>query len=124
MSDKTEYAINMQPKFDYLQTVDIPTMVEACEDEWFNQTLCLVNDSAVRLGILHGEFHWHKHDLEDEFFLVLDGQFHIDLEDRQVVLGRHQGFTIPKGVLHRTRAPQPVVVLMVEPATVTPTGDD
>ncbi len=88
------------------------------------KTLTRVNDAVVRLGVLEGEFHWHKHDEEDEFFLVLDGELQIDVEDRDmIVLGPNQGVTIPKGVLHRTRAPKRTVVLMVEPATVVPTGD-
>jgi mannose-6-phosphate isomerase-like protein (cupin superfamily) len=91
---------------------------------WFNQTLTRVNDCVVRLGILEGEYHWHKHDAEDEFFLVLDGELLIDVEGRDTVaLGRHLGFTVPRGVVHRTRAPARTVVLMVEAATVTPTGD-
>ena len=70
-----------------------------------------------------GEFHWHKHDVEDEFFFVLDGTFLIDLEDRTVTLERHQGFAVPKGVLHRTRAPERAAILMVEKSSVVPTGD-
>jgi mannose-6-phosphate isomerase-like protein (cupin superfamily) len=74
-----------------------------------------------RLG---GEFHWHKHEDQDEFFLVLDGELLIDLEDRETVaLGIHQGYTVPKGVVHRTRAPRRTAVLMVEAAGVVPTGD-
>lgn len=78
----------------------------------------------MRLGILEGEFHWHKHDDQDEFFLVLDGELLIDLEDRATVtLGQHEGYTVPRGVAHRTRAPQRTAVLMVEAAGAVPTGD-
>jgi mannose-6-phosphate isomerase-like protein (cupin superfamily) len=94
-----------------------------CTDQWYNQTLCRVNDSVVRLGVMQGEYHWHKHDADDEFFFVLEGHFIIDLADRSVDLQRQQGIVVPKGVLHRTRAPERAVILMVETAAITPIGD-
>ena len=99
------------------------SLAEACTDKWYNQTFCKINDSIVRLGVLQGEYHWHKHDNDDEFFLVLSGTLIIDLEDRSVPLSSRQGFVVPKAVLHRTRAPEKTVVLMVETATIVPTGD-
>ena len=119
-----DYDIHLDDKFGSLQLIDIPAEI-AANEPWFNQTLTTVNDSVVRLGILEGEFHWHKHDVEDEFFLVLEGQLLIDIEDAgTVTLDPHQGYTVPRGVVHRTRAPQRTAVLMVEPAGVVPTGDD
>ena len=106
-----------------LSVVDVPGLVAACNHPWYNQTLCRVNDSVVRLGVLQGEYHWHKHDHDDEFFFVLDGRFIIDLEERSVELGERQGFVVPKGVFHRTRAPERAVILMVETASIVPTGD-
>jgi len=106
-----------------LSLVDVPKLVAACTDRWYNQTLCKVNDSVVRLGVMQGEYHWHKHDKDDEFFFVLDGRFIIDLEERSVELAERQGFVVPRGVVHRTRAPERAVILMVETATVVPTGD-
>jgi mannose-6-phosphate isomerase-like protein (cupin superfamily) len=103
--------------------IDVPPMVEACTDRWYNQTLCKVNDSVIRLGVLQGEYHWHKHDSDDEFFFVLEGHFVIDLEGRSIDLGPQQGFVVPKGVVHRTRAPVRSVILMVETAAIIPTGD-
>ena len=118
-----EYDINVDDKYGSLTLIDIPAEI-AAHEPWFNQTLTTVNDAVVRLGVLEGEFHWHKHDTEDEFFLVLEGQLLIDLQDRDtIVLERHQGYTVPRGVMHRTRAPQRVAILMVEPAGVVPTGD-
>src|SRR5262245_1343565 len=96
----------------------------ACRDKWYNQTLCKVNDSVVRLGVMQGEYHWHKHDRDDEFFFVLEGQFIIDLEDRSVDLGPQEGFVVSKGLVHRTRAPERAVMLMVENAGIVPTGDE
>ena len=121
--EKQPYNINLDVKFGFLQLIDVPKLVEACTEQWFNQTLCQVNDCVVRLGILHGEFHWHKHDAEDEFFFVLEGRLLIDLEGQAVALDEHQGYTVPKGVVHRTRAPERTVVLMIERASVKPTGD-
>ena len=98
-------------------------LVDRCTDRWWNQTLCKVNDSVVRLGVVEGEYHWHQHDDEDEFFYVVEGRFLIDLEGRTVDLGPRQGFVVPKGVRHRPRAPQRTVILMVEGAGIVPTGD-
>ena len=126
MSSATQqypYATFLNVLFPQLQLVDVPSLVAACSDRWYNQTLCKVNDSVVRLGVLQGQYHWHKHDNDDEFFFVLDGRFIVDLEDRSVELGREQGFVVPKGVVHRTRAPERAVILMVETASITPTGD-
>jgi mannose-6-phosphate isomerase-like protein (cupin superfamily) len=117
------YDINLDVKFDQLERIDIGAEAAAVEP-WFNQTLTGVNESVVRLGVVEGDFHWHRHDTEDEFFLVLEGELHIDVEDADtLVLGVHQGVTIPRGVMHRPRAPQRTVIVMVEPATVVPTGD-
>jgi mannose-6-phosphate isomerase-like protein (cupin superfamily) len=69
-----------------LELVDVNAIAAACEYKWFNQTLCKVNDSVVRVGIIEGEYHWHKHDDDDEFFYVVDGKLLIDLEDRTVDL--------------------------------------
>jgi dTDP-4-dehydrorhamnose 3,5-epimerase-like enzyme len=118
------YATHLNEHYGPLELVDIPALAAACTDRWFNQTLCRVNDSVVRLGVIEGEYHWHKHDDEDEFFLVLSGKLLIDLEGRTVELGPQQGFVVPKGVVHRTRAPQRTVIVMVEGAGIVPTGDE
>jgi mannose-6-phosphate isomerase-like protein (cupin superfamily) len=97
--------------------------VRECKDEWFNQTLTKVNDSVVRIGIVQGEYHWHTHDKDDEFFFVLEGQLLIDLEDKTIELNPSQGVTISKGVLHRPRASQKTVMLMLETSAIQPTGD-
>ena len=117
------YATHLDIKFDQLSVVDVPALVAACKDRWYNQTLCKVNESVMRLGVMQGEYHWHKHDDDDEFFFVLEGTFFVDLEDRVVELKPWQGFTVPKGVVHRTRAPERAVILMLENANIVPTGD-
>ena len=91
------YVTRLNVHFEQLEVVDVQPLVDACTDRWFNQTLCKVNDSVVRLGVMQGEYHWHKHDNDDEFFYVIEGQFLIDLEDRIVHLGPRQGFVVPKG---------------------------
>jgi mannose-6-phosphate isomerase-like protein (cupin superfamily) len=106
-----------------LEKIDVQALADACTDRWYNQTLTRVNDSVVRLGVMQGEYHWHVHDREDEFFYVVDGRFLVDLDDRSVELLPRQGFTVPRGTRHRTRAPERSIVLMVETATVVPTGD-
>ena len=106
-----------------LEIIDEKALSDACEYKWFNQTLCKVNDSVVRVAIIEGEYHWHKHDQDDEFFYVVEGKLIIDLEDRSVELSPRQGLVVPKGIVHRTRAPQRTVILMVENAGIIPTGN-
>jgi len=106
-----------------LEVIDVQAIADACTHPWFNQTLCKVNESVVRVGIVRGEYHWHQHDDLDEFFYVVEGRFLIDLEDRTVDLGPRQGFVVPKGVRHRPRAPERTVILMVEGEGIVPTGD-
>jgi mannose-6-phosphate isomerase-like protein (cupin superfamily) len=124
MSDPKDYPyvtlldILRQP----LELIDEKAISEAVPHKWWNQTLCQVNDSVVRLGVVQGEYHWHKHDDEDEFFYVVEGELHIDLEDRTIDLKPRQGTVIPKGVMHRPRAPRRTVMLMVETNTIVPTG--
>jgi len=119
----SDYDIKLDDKFGHLSLIDIPAEA-AAHEPWFNQTLTTVNDSVVRLGVIEGDFHWHKHDEEDEFFLVIEGELVIDLEDSDGVrLGPHQGYTVPKGVTHKTSAPERTVIVMVESAGVVPTGD-
>ncbi len=106
-----------------LEVIDVGGLADACTERWFNQTLCRVNDSVIRFGVFLGEYHWHKHDADDEFFYVVEGRLLIDLEGRTVELAPRQGFTVPRGVVHRTRARERTVVLMVETANIVPTGD-
>jgi mannose-6-phosphate isomerase-like protein (cupin superfamily) len=120
---RQDYDIRLDDKFGHLALIDLDAEA-AAHEPWFNQTLTSVSGSVVRLGVLEGDFHWHKHDATDEFFLVLQGRLLIDIEDRDTVtLEPHQGYTVPMGVVHRTRAPVRTSLLMVEAAGVAPTGD-
>jgi mannose-6-phosphate isomerase-like protein (cupin superfamily) len=118
-----KYAIHSDVKHAALEPFDAGKLADECGEKWWNQTLCRVNDCVARVGVFEGEFHWHKHDREDELFFVLSGELLLDLEGRTVTLGPRQGIVVPRGAMHRTRAPKKTVVLMVEAATVVPTGD-
>jgi mannose-6-phosphate isomerase-like protein (cupin superfamily) len=123
MGNNYPYETRLDVKYDHLELVDVPAIVKANQHKWFNQTLTKVNDSVVRVAIIEGEYHWHKHDNDDEFFFVLEGQLLIDLEDKTIALNPWEGFTIPKGVVHKTRALVKTVMLMVETSEIIPTGD-
>ena len=118
------YSIHTDIKYKPLEIIEAGKLVAECSEKWWNQSLCLVNDCVVRLGIFEGEFHWHKHDKEDEFFYVMEGALLLDFEDKTVELAPRQGMMVPRGVVHRTRTLRKTVVLMVEAASVTPTGDE
>jgi mannose-6-phosphate isomerase-like protein (cupin superfamily) len=117
------YATHLDIRYPALEVVDVQQIADAVTDRWYNQTLCKVNDSVVRVGVIQGEYHWHKHDDLDEFFYVVEGTLLIDLSDRTIALTPRQGFVVPKGVVHRTRAPEKAIILMVEGAGIVPTGD-
>jgi mannose-6-phosphate isomerase-like protein (cupin superfamily) len=118
------YVTNLDIKYSPLEVVDEKAIADACEHRWFNQSLCEVNNAVVRLGVVQGEYHWHKHTGDDEFFYVLEGKLFIDVEGgRTFELGPRQGVVIPKNTLHRPRAPERTVMLMVENAGVVPTGN-
>ncbi len=118
------YDIHTEPLVGALQKLDVQRVIDETTGSWVNHTLCRVDDVVVRLGVLHGEFHWHKHDDEDEFFLVLDGLMRIELEGGETVeLGPRQAVTVPKGMLHRPVVPERTSVLMIEKAGVVATGD-
>jgi mannose-6-phosphate isomerase-like protein (cupin superfamily) len=124
MSEAQSYSYETHLDIYYkpLAVIDEKALADECTAKWYNQTLCQVNQSVVRLGVVQGEYHWHKHDADDEFFYVVEGQLLIDLEGRTVELAPRQGFVVPKGILHRTRAPRRTVILMVENLGIVPTG--
>ena len=116
------YETRLDVYYEALEVIDEKALADACTFKWYNQTLCQVNQSVVRLGVVQGEYHWHKHEADDEFFYVVEGQLLIDLEDRTVELAPRQGFVVPKGIVHRTRARERTVILMVENVGIVPTG--
>ena len=125
MAEKRDYHQYLDIKYGHQELIDVPELVRACTEPWYNQTLTRINDSVARLGIVQGEYHWHKHENEDEFFFVLSGKLYIDLEGGETLeLNPNQGATISKGVMHRTRAPVKTVMLMVETAEIDPVGTE
>jgi mannose-6-phosphate isomerase-like protein (cupin superfamily) len=125
MSDSQTYPYEtrLNTLYNPLEVIDEKSLADACAYRWYNQTLCKVNESVVRLGVIQGEYHWHKHDQDDEFFYVVEGRLFIDLENRTIELSPRQGLVVPKAVMHRTRAPERTVILMVENAGIIPTGN-
>jgi mannose-6-phosphate isomerase-like protein (cupin superfamily) len=128
--DSYPYETHLDVRFAQLTKFDLHSVIAAVQHPWFNQTLCRVNDAVLRVGVIQGEYHWHKHDNEDELFFVLSGRLIIDLDPRDdsspgtvIELTPYQGFAVPKGVVHRTRAPEKTVILMIENAGIKPTGD-
>src|SRR5215211_3077006 len=99
-NEKYPYVNHMNILYGPLQLIDIQSLVDRCTDQWYNQTLCQVNDSVVRLGILHGEL-----------IIDLEGSDSVELYP-------HQGYVVPKGIVHKTRAPEKTVVLMIETAGI------
>jgi len=122
MPDNVNYTTKLDIKYKHFELIDIPQLVKQIKDKWFNQTLTEVNSSVVRVGIVQGEYHWHKHENDDEFFFVLEGKLFVDLEDKTIELIPGQGVTITKNVIHRTRAHQKTVMLMVENKGIIPIG--
>ena len=122
-NNNNKYSIDLEIKYQPLEIIDIPKLIEDCTKKWQNISLCNVNESVIRLAVIEGEFHWHKHEKEDEFFFVIEGLLLIDLEDNLIELMPKQGFTVPKGVKHRTRVPYRTSVLLIEKTTVKPMGD-
>lgn len=119
----SDYNIDLAIQYGHEELIDVSKVARETTHKWSNKTLTKVNSSVVRLGVIEGEFHWHKHDNDDEFFFVQEGQLLIDLEGRTVALNPGQGMTVGKGVMHRTRAPKRTVILMVETAEIQPVGD-
>jgi mannose-6-phosphate isomerase-like protein (cupin superfamily) len=123
MKNTSKYSIDPEIRYGSLEVIDVTKIVNESTKKWQNVSLCNVNDSVVRLAVIEGEFHWHKHTDEDEFFFVMEGLLLIDLEDKVIELKPNQGFTVPKGTRHRTRAPSRTSVLLIEKSTVNPIGD-
>lgn len=123
MNNNPDYRLHLDIKYDYLQKIDVPEIVNNCHDKWFNQTLCKVNGSVLRLGIFEGEFHFHKHDNDDEVFFVLDGELYIETEKGNFRLSQYEGICVPKGIVHRPIAKNKTIVLMIENESIKPTGD-
>jgi len=119
-----DYQINTEVKYPPLARVDLDAVRAGFDHPWVNQTLLRMNDAVLRLGVVKGEFHWHKHDDSDELFYVVEGKLFVEVEGGATVeLGPRQAFLVPKGKVHRTRAPDGVTMLMMGAAEINPRGD-
>ena len=123
VDDSFPYETRLNIFYKPLEIIEERALADACNFKWYNQTLCQVNGSVVRLGVFEGDYHWHKHEEDDEFFYVVEGKLLMDLEGRTIELEPRQGIVVPKGVMHRTRAQQRTVALMVENVGIIPTGN-
>ena len=116
------YEVRDEPAFAPLALIDVAATA-ADSPTWLNQALTRVNDTVVRLSVMDGDFHWHQHPDDDEFFFVVSGELVVELEGRApVVVGPSQGVTVPRGTVHRTRSNGRTAVLVVESAALDPTG--
>ena len=101
--------------FAALAIADLKQAAASVLDEYKNFVALKVNDHCVRLAVMQGEFRWHHHPNSDECFLVLEGELEIDLADGQTFrLSPGEAFTIPAGVIHRTRSRKRAVNLCFE----------
>lgn len=105
------------------ECIDLHGKLELIHEYWAPKIVGELNAQLVKLAKFRGEFVWHKHDAEDELFLVLKGHLTIRLEDRDIHLREGQFTIIPKGTRHLPVADQEVHVLLLEPASTVNTGD-
>jgi mannose-6-phosphate isomerase-like protein (cupin superfamily) len=104
--------------------VNLQEKVEAIAEPWSPVDVAWVNDQVVRLAMIQGEYHWHKHTNEDELFYVLQGRVIIQLKDQtDVALGKGEMAVVPKGVGHCPRSEAPSYILMFEPHALVSRGD-
>ncbi len=92
-------------------------------DYWNPKIVGKLNGQYVKLAKLLGEFIWHKHDDEDELFYVLKGELIMAFRDKQVIIGEHEFFIVPRGVEHKPIAHSEVAVMLFEPASTINTGN-
>ena len=123
MAENAKYNQQMNIKYGYLEKIKVPEIVSECKDKWFNQTLCKVNSSVLRLGIFEGEYHLHKHDNDDEVFFVIEGEMTLETEKGLIELKQYEGICVPKGSMHRPISPKRSIVLMIENEGIKPLGD-
>ena len=103
--------VNLDEKFDLIH------------DHWNPRVAGELNGQQVKLVKFKGEFIWHKHDHEDELFLVVQGEFDMELRDKTITIHENEFIIIPRGVEHRPVAKEEVLVMLFEPASTLNTGD-
>ena len=106
-----------------MEKVNLAEKLALFADHWSPKIVGELNGQHVKLVKFRGEFVWHKHDHEDELFLVVKGRFTMEFRDRHVALDEGEFLIVPRGVEHRPVADEEVHVLLFEPATTLNTGD-
>ena len=106
-----------------MDKVNLNDKFQLFEDQWSPKIVGELNGQYVKLAKLEGEFPWHRHEDEDELFLVVAGRIVIHLRDREVPLEAGEFFIVPRGVEHRPVAEREARVLLFEPISTLNTGD-
>ena len=106
-----------------MKKVNLTEKLKLIDEHWNPKLVGELNDQVVKLAKLKGEFIWHKHDVEDEMFLVLQGRLVIQFQDQQITLQEGEFLIVPRGVEHRPVAEDEVHIMLFEPATTINTGD-
>ena len=105
------------------QAVNLQAKLALFNDHYAPRTIATFNGHDLMVVRAHGALDWHEHPDTDDFFLVLEGKLRLETEHGNVELGTGDLYVVPRGVVHRTRAPHRTVILMVEGAGIVPTGD-
>ena len=106
-----------------MQKVNVHEKLALIADRWNPRIVGELNGQHVKLVKFQGEFVWHDHAHEDEFFFVVRGSFRMEFRDRSVALNEGDFLIVPRGVAHRPVADQEVEVMLFEPAQIKHTGD-
>jgi mannose-6-phosphate isomerase-like protein (cupin superfamily) len=107
-----------------IKKVNIAEKLNLFSDHWNPRIVGELNGQHIKLAKFVGEFVWHKHDDEDEMFLVLEGNFKMELRDKSIELNKGDFIIIPRGVEHKPSAEKEVQIMLFEPATTLNTGDN
>jgi len=105
------------------EKVNLAQKLSSFQETWVPKVVGELNDQLVKVAKLQGEYVWHRHEHEDEMFLVLSGRLRILLPDREVVLEQGEFFIVPRGTEHKPVAEDLVEAMLFEPATTRNTGD-
>ena len=106
-----------------MQKVIIEDKFNLFSEYWSPKIVGELNGQHIKLAKLKGEFLWHKHDEEDEMFLVMDGVLKMELRDKTIIINKNEFLIVPKGTEHRPVADSEVLVMLFEPATTLNTGN-
>jgi mannose-6-phosphate isomerase-like protein (cupin superfamily) len=107
-----------------IEKVNITEKLSRFMDFWNPRIAGELNGQQVKLVKFNGDFIWHKHELEDEMFLVIKGSFTMELRDRSIEINEGEFIIIPKGTEHRPWASEEVHVMLFEPASTLNTGNE